>query len=76
MEEIMRKYIRYVLNEKPFNPNLVANLIQLKKASGLEDYQVAGVLNEISRRTVKEKGKQQSPSCYLIFCSYALKGRS
>lgn len=56
MEEIMRKYIRYVLNEKPFDPNLVANLIQLRKASGLEDYQVAGVLNEISRRTVKEKG--------------------
>lgn len=56
MEEIMRKYIRYVLNEKPFDPNLVANLIQLRKASRLEDYQVAGVLNEISRRTVKEKG--------------------
>lgn len=74
MEEIMRKYIRYVLNEKPFDPNLVANLIQLRKASGLEDYQVAGVLNEISRRTVKEKGKEQLPSCYLFFCSYAPKG--
>lgn len=56
MEEILRKYIRYVLNEKPFNPDLVANLIQLRKASGLDDSQVAGVLNEISRRIVKEKG--------------------
>lgn len=56
MEEILRKYIRYVLNEKPFNPDLVANLLQLRKASGLEDHQVAGVLNEISRRIVKEKG--------------------
>ncbi|KAL3510165.1 hypothetical protein ACH5RR_029566 [Cinchona calisaya] len=56
MEEILRKYVRYVLNEKPFNPDLLANLIQLRRASGLDDSQVAGVLNEISRRIVKEKG--------------------
>nr|XP_027097498.1 uncharacterized protein LOC113717048 [Coffea arabica] len=56
VEEILRKYIRYVLNEKPFNPDLVANLIQLRKASGLDDSQIAGVLNEISRRIVKENG--------------------
>ncbi|CAK9174105.1 unnamed protein product [Ilex paraguariensis] len=56
MEEILRKYIRYVLNEKPFDPDLVANLIQLRKASMLNDSQVAEVLNEISRRIVKEKG--------------------
>ncbi|KAK1325168.1 hypothetical protein QJS10_CPA01g00029 [Acorus calamus] len=29
MEEILRKYIRYALNEKPFNPNLVVDLIHL-----------------------------------------------
>ncbi|GAB4839669.1 hypothetical protein Ancab_029195 [Ancistrocladus abbreviatus] len=56
MEEILRKYIRYVLNEKPFNPDLVANLIQLRKASMLEDSQVAEILNEISRRIVRDKG--------------------
>ncbi|KAL0446657.1 UNVERIFIED_CONTAM: hypothetical protein Slati_1793600 [Sesamum latifolium] len=56
MEEILRKYIRYVLNEKPFNPELVSNLIQLRKSSMLDDSQVAGILNEISRRIVKEKG--------------------
>ncbi|KAL0326768.1 UNVERIFIED_CONTAM: hypothetical protein Sangu_1754800 [Sesamum angustifolium] len=56
MEEIFRKYIRYVLNEKPFNPELVSNLIQLRKSSMLDDSQVAGILNEISRRIVKEKG--------------------
>ncbi|KAH9290104.1 hypothetical protein KI387_034221, partial [Taxus chinensis] len=56
MEEILRKYIRYVLNEKPFNPDLVANLIHLRKSSTLEDGQVAEVLNEVSRRIVKEKG--------------------
>ncbi|CAH8281868.1 unnamed protein product [Eruca vesicaria subsp. sativa] len=56
MVEILRKYIRYALNEKPFNPDLVASLIHLRRASGLEDSQIPEVLNEISRRIVKEKG--------------------
>ncbi|KDP40463.1 hypothetical protein JCGZ_24462 [Jatropha curcas] len=56
MEDIFRKYIRYALNEKPFNPELVANLIQLRKASMLDDSLVAEILNDISRRIVKEKG--------------------
>ncbi|XP_010521488.1 PREDICTED: uncharacterized protein LOC104800388 [Tarenaya hassleriana] len=56
MEEILRKYIRYALNEKPFNPDLVADLIHLRKASGLDDSQIAEILNEISGRIVKEKG--------------------
>uniref|UniRef100_A0A2P2K130 Uncharacterized protein MANES_04G160800 n=2 Tax=Rhizophora mucronata TaxID=61149 RepID=A0A2P2K130_RHIMU len=56
MEDILRKYIRYALNEKPFIPELVVNLIQLRKSSCLEDPQVAEILNEISRRIVKEKG--------------------
>lgn len=56
MDEILRKYIRYALNEKPFNPELVANLIQLRKASALEDTQVAQVLNEVSRRIERDKG--------------------
>ncbi|XP_051145567.1 uncharacterized protein LOC127261309 [Andrographis paniculata] len=55
-EEILRKYIRYALNEKPFNPGLVSNLILLRKSSMLDDSQVAGILNEISRRIVKDKG--------------------
>ncbi|CAL5364899.1 unnamed protein product [Camellia sinensis] len=62
MEEILRKYIRYALNEKPFNPNLVANLIQLRKASSLDDSQVAEILNDISRRIVKDKGNSFSSS--------------
>ncbi|CAL5321968.1 unnamed protein product [Camellia sinensis] len=60
MEEILRKYIRYALNEKPFNPNLVANLIQLRKASSLDDSQVAEILNDISRRIVKDKALSSS----------------
>ncbi|KAL6505934.1 hypothetical protein OROHE_023313 [Orobanche hederae] len=55
MEDILRKYIRYALNEKPFNPGLVSNLIQLRKISMLGDSEVAGILNEISRRIVKDK---------------------
>ncbi|XP_071693539.1 uncharacterized protein [Rutidosis leptorrhynchoides] len=56
MAEILRKYIRYSLNEKPFNPKLVASLIQLRKTTMLDDSQVAGILNEISRRLVKDYG--------------------
>ncbi|KAI7724680.1 hypothetical protein M8C21_004557 [Ambrosia artemisiifolia] len=54
--DILRKYIRYSLNEKPFNPTLVAALIQLRKATMLDDSQVAEILNEISRRIVKDYG--------------------
>ncbi|RWR84672.1 hypothetical protein CKAN_01349600 [Cinnamomum micranthum f. kanehirae] len=56
MEEVLRKYIRYALNEKPFHPEMVLDLIHLRKASMLDDAQVAEVLNEVSRRIVREKG--------------------
>ncbi|KAK9007873.1 hypothetical protein V6N11_074788 [Hibiscus sabdariffa] len=56
VEEILRKYIRYSLNEKPWSADLVASLIQLRKASMLDDSQVAEILNEISGRIVREKG--------------------
>ncbi|CAJ1933018.1 unnamed protein product [Sphenostylis stenocarpa] len=56
LEEILRKYIRYALNEKPFNPDMVADLIQLRRASMLNDSHVAEILNEISRRIVRDKG--------------------
>ncbi|KAJ8506143.1 hypothetical protein OPV22_007029 [Ensete ventricosum] len=56
MEEILRKYIRYTLNEKPFNPDMVIDLIHLRNSSLLEDAQVAEILNEVSRRIVREKG--------------------
>ncbi|KAK9076301.1 hypothetical protein SSX86_004634 [Deinandra increscens subsp. villosa] len=56
MMDIFRKYIRYSLNEKPFDPKLVAALIELRKATMLDDSQVAEVLNEISRRIVKDFG--------------------
>lgn len=67
VDEILRKYIRYALNEKPFNPELVANLIQLRKASALEDTQVAEILNEVSRRIERDKGNQ------IFFVIYTVK---
>ncbi|KAK9052612.1 hypothetical protein SSX86_029242 [Deinandra increscens subsp. villosa] len=54
--DILRKYIRYSLNEKPFNPKLVAAWIQLRKATMLDDSQVAEILNDISRRIIKDYG--------------------
>ncbi|KAH7441718.1 hypothetical protein KP509_03G050800 [Ceratopteris richardii] len=56
VQEILRKYLRYALNERPFNPDLVANLIHLRKVSELEDSEVIAILNDVSRRIVKEKG--------------------
>ncbi|KAA3470245.1 Ribosomal RNA small subunit methyltransferase J [Gossypium australe] len=56
VEEILRKYIRYSLNEKPWCADLISSLIQLRKASMLDDSQIAEILNEISRRIVREKG--------------------
>ncbi|PKA56026.1 hypothetical protein AXF42_Ash014699 [Apostasia shenzhenica] len=56
MDDILRKYIRYTLNEKPFSTDTVADLIHLRKASMLDDSQVAAVLNDTSMRIVKEKG--------------------
>ncbi|GJP50785.1 hypothetical protein CLOM_g9950 [Closterium sp. NIES-68] len=55
-DEILRKYIRYIINEKPFTPETVSGLIHLRRVSGLDDLEIAEVLNEISRRIVKAKG--------------------
>ncbi|KAF7145532.1 hypothetical protein RHSIM_Rhsim04G0130700 [Rhododendron simsii] len=63
--DILRKYIRYALNEKPFNRNLVDNLIKLREASSLEVSQVAQILNVISRRIVTDKGN----ALYTCTCS-------
>ncbi|XP_050896442.1 uncharacterized protein LOC127103217 [Lathyrus oleraceus] len=67
LEEILHKYIRYALNEKPFNPDVIADLIQLRRASALKDSQVAEILNEISRRIVRDKG-----NVFLILDSFHL----
>lgn len=73
MKDILRKYIRYALNEKPFNPELVVNLIKLKEASLLEDSHVAEILNDISRRIVKEMGNSFQ-KCLIIYCYFTIYG--
>lgn len=55
-DEVLRKYVRYALNERPFGPELVADLVHLRKVSSLDDKDVAELLNEVSRRVVKAKG--------------------
>jgi hypothetical protein len=55
--EILRKYIRYALNEKPFDPEMVSNLLLLRRSSGLSDKEIVGVLNDISTMVVKARGK-------------------
>ncbi|KAK4746868.1 hypothetical protein SAY87_025905 [Trapa incisa] len=56
MDEILHRYIRVAMNKKQFNPELISNLILVRKASMLEDAQVAEIFNEISRPIVHEKG--------------------
>jgi hypothetical protein len=55
-DEVLRKYIRYVLNERPFTPDTVADLLHLRKVSGLSEPEVAEVLNDVAKRIVKAKG--------------------
>lgn len=74
MEEILRKYIRYALNEKPFNPDVVADLIQLRRASSLSDSQAAEILNEISRRIVRDKGNVLLILDTVFICGILVRG--
>ncbi|KAF9588837.1 hypothetical protein IFM89_016449 [Coptis chinensis] len=39
MEEVLRKYIRYAMNEKPFNPDMERSLI-IKEILGVTDEDV------------------------------------
>lgn len=66
MDEIVRKYIRYALNEKPFNPDMVMDLIHLRKESMLADVEVTEILNEVSRRIVREKGIFSFPARFVV----------
>jgi len=54
--EVLRKYVRYALNERPFTPDTVADLIHLRKVLELTESEVADVLNDVAKRVVKQKG--------------------
>lgn len=72
--EVLRKYVRYALNERPFTPDTVADLIHLRKVSGLTESEVADVLNDVAKRVVKQKGDLHSriviglSPCKVIYC--------
>lgn len=72
--EVLRKYVRYALNERPFTPDTVADLIHLRKVSELTESEVADVLNDVAKRVVKQKGDLHSPiviglsCCKVIYC--------
>ena len=69
--EVLRKYIRYVLNERPFTPETVADLLHLRKVSSLSEPEVAEVLNDVAKRIVKAKGT--CSCCYSpLFIFYLL----
>ncbi|EFJ37689.1 hypothetical protein SELMODRAFT_437286 [Selaginella moellendorffii] len=55
-KEVLRKYIRYAMNERAFTPETVADLIHLRRITKLTDNEIADVLNETSRRVVNENG--------------------
>eukprot|EP00271_Cylindrocystis_brebissonii_P020058 TRINITY_DN6484_c0_g1_i2.p1 TRINITY_DN6484_c0_g1~~TRINITY_DN6484_c0_g1_i2.p1 ORF type:complete len:423 (+),score=63.03 TRINITY_DN6484_c0_g1_i2:102-1271(+) len=54
--EILRKYIRYALNERAFTPDVVADLIHLRKLTLMSHAEVAEILNDVASRIVKAKG--------------------
>ena len=53
---IFRKQLRYMLNERPFDADTVADALALRAACGLTDAQVAEVLAEAAARTFKKTG--------------------
>eukprot|EP00898_Chlorokybus_atmophyticus_P000189 jgi/Chlat1/1170/Chrsp113S01642 len=55
-DQIFRKYLRYLLNERPFDTEEVADILQLRRVCGLKDEQVADVLNESARKMCEKTG--------------------
>ena len=53
---IFRKYLRYLLNERKFDAEAVADILHLKATCQLGDDQVKEILREVSQRTFKKYG--------------------
>ena len=54
--EIVRKYLRYKLTEEAFTLDFVADMLALKKASGLTSGDIKGILLETGERMFKKYG--------------------
>jgi hypothetical protein len=53
---IFRKQLRYILNERPFDADAVADVLALRAACALDDAAVADVLSETASRSFKKTG--------------------
>ena len=53
---IFRKQLRYILNERPFDADAVADVLALRSACGVEDAALADVLSETATRSFKKTG--------------------
>lgn len=53
---VFRKYLRYILNERPFDTDAVEDVLALRAACGLSDKEVAAVIKEVAERTFKARG--------------------
>lgn len=54
--EIFRKFLWYLLRERSFDPDAVADVVALKRALGLRDADAAGALSERARRVYDKYG--------------------
>jgi hypothetical protein len=55
-DQLFRKQLRYLLNERAFDDALVADVLALRSAAGLSDAQLAAIFAEASARTFKKTG--------------------
>jgi len=55
-EEVFRKYLRYVLDQRPFDTNAVADIVALRDAAGLNTETTSRALEELSRRMYQSYG--------------------
>jgi len=53
---IFRKYLRYMLDQRPFDADAVADLLHLKDVCNLTDDQVMEVMEESAKRTFERTG--------------------
>ena len=55
-EEVFRKYLRYVLDQRPFDADAVADIMALRDAAGLTPETTARALEDLSRRMYQSHG--------------------
>lgn len=54
--ELFRKYLKYLLNERKFDAQAVADVIHLKRVCGLSDMEIVEAINETGEAVFKKTG--------------------